>query len=73
VVDIAFDGLGQGSKDKPIQPVSISTRDMTPLDGLTDVGWLDDELKEQMKPIFLQKYGQYFDCGIRVTRAQVGL
>ncbi len=58
-----FDQQIDTSRAVPLIPY----REMTPADMLTDVGWLDGDSKEHMKGYFLQKYGQYFDKGIRQT------
>ena len=45
----------------------VAYRDRTTTDDLSDVSWLAGELKIRMQQVFLQKHGQYFDDGVRVT------
>lgn len=62
-----FDDLGSVSREAPAQTANITVKQMTVLDELTDVGWLDGQMKTQMAQKFLSERGQYFDGGVRVT------
>ena len=38
-----------------------SVRDRSNLDDLTDITWLDGHIKERMRQVFTEKYGQAYD------------
>jgi hypothetical protein len=39
-----------------------SLRDRSNLDELTDISWLEGQIKERMKQVFTEKYGQFYDA-----------
>ena len=51
----------QGGSSPFQSPAKKSLRDRSNLDDLSDISWLDGQLKEHMRGYFTNKYGQAYD------------